>query len=120
MTSRDNRSIRCHKCRHVLVENMDFAAMNNRPCDSSCPSYDKTSFIHLLEDKLPDWIKVKVEQEQWTKGKLHCENCNSKVGSFDFVSGRKCDCENTLLPSVHFISSQVDRPFTQIPVSGLS
>lgn len=67
-------------------------------------------FLYLQEDQLPKWIKLKVEEEQWTKGKLHCENCGFKVGSFDFISGRKCDCKKSILPPVHFVSSQVDRP----------
>lgn len=101
--------IKCHKCRHVLVE--DMSEKLNIICDPTvCSSYNIRNFIHVQEDKLPLWIKSKIEEEQWTKGKLHCEHCGCKVGSFDFVSGRKCDCRNTVLPPVHFISSQVDIP----------
>lgn len=101
--------IRCQKCRHILLH--DYTPYICGNCDhGKCDSYDTRNFIHLAEDTLPDWIKSKIVEEQWTKGKLHCENCRFKVGSFDFISGRKCECKNSILPPVHFISSQVDRP----------
>lgn len=105
-----NSSIKCQKCRHVLLEDAR-ETNNNYGCDvKNCSSYSLQNIIYLIEEKLPKWIRLKVENEQWTKGKLHCENCGQKVGSFDFVSGRKCECKETVLPPVHFISSQVDRP----------
>jgi E3 ubiquitin-protein ligase RNF180 len=100
--------IKCHKCRHVLINELKNYV---QVCDlQMCSSYNLRNFIYVPEDQLPDWIKSKVEEEQWTKGKLHCVNCKSKIGSFDFISGRKCDCQSSLLPPVHFIGSQVDRP----------
>lgn len=102
-------NIKCHKCRQVLLLDLS-AAYNKGPCSDICASYDPKKFIYLVEDQLPDWIKTKVEEEQWTKGKLHCEHCGCKVGTFDFVSGRKCECGATVLPPVHFVSSQVDIP----------
>ncbi|KAI5634803.1 hypothetical protein NE865_12521 [Phthorimaea operculella] len=108
MEVQNNGCIKCHKCRHILLE--DITRVYNNSADHPCDSYDIKKFIYLVEDKLPDWIKQNVEAENWTKGKLHCSNCRSKVGSFDFVSGRKCDCGQSVLPSVHFVTSQVDRP----------
>lgn len=99
--------IKCHKCRHILL---NMISTYNSSCNEKCESYNPKCFIYLLEDQLPAWIKKKVDEEQWTKGKLHCENCGSKVGSFDFVSGRKCDCRCSILPSVHFVTSQIDVP----------
>lgn len=107
MEMETNPVIKCHKCRHILT---DANVTNTVGCPAACTSYDIKQFIYLLEEKLPNWIKLKIEEEQWTKGKLHCVNCGSKVGSFDFVSGRKCECGTTVLPSVHFVTSQVDRP----------
>uniref|UniRef100_A0A1E1VXE5 E3 ubiquitin-protein ligase n=1 Tax=Pectinophora gossypiella TaxID=13191 RepID=A0A1E1VXE5_PECGO len=101
--------IKCHKCRHILLDDIN-KIYSSEVIHSECDSYDIKKFIYLLEDNLPIWIKLKVEEEQWTKGKLHCENCGSKVGTFDFISGRKCDCGKSVLPPVHFVTSQVDRP----------
>ncbi|CAH2267207.1 jg2935 [Pararge aegeria aegeria] len=81
-------NVKCHKCRQVLLSDLS-ATYNKSRCKDTCSSYNRNNFIYLLEDHLPAWIKVKIEEEQWTKGKLHCENCGCKVGTFDFVSGRK-------------------------------
>uniref|UniRef100_S4P3U6 E3 ubiquitin-protein ligase RNF180 n=1 Tax=Pararge aegeria TaxID=116150 RepID=S4P3U6_9NEOP len=102
-------NVKCHKCRQVLLSDLS-ATYNKSRCKDTCSSYNRNNFIYLLEDHLPAWIKVKIEEEQWTKGKLHCENCGCKVGTFDFVSGRKCECGITVLPPVHFVLSQVDIP----------
>ncbi|CAG9783026.1 unnamed protein product [Diatraea saccharalis] len=101
------KEIKCHKCRHVLLYGFDYSVNN---CPQKCNSYNVHNFIFLDDNKIPEWIKFKIEEENWTKGKLHCYNCGFKVGSFDFVSGRKCECGSTVLPSVHFITSQVDKP----------
>lgn len=106
----ENSKIRCQKCRHVLL-NYPVFNMTESICNAqNCNSYNERNFIHLQDDKLPLWIKAKIESEEWTKGKLHCENCGFKVGSFDFISGKKCECGKSILPPVHFITSQVDRP----------
>ncbi|OWR51779.1 hypothetical protein KGM_208087 [Danaus plexippus plexippus] len=104
--------IKCHKCRNILLS--DFASIySSALCgDQKCSSYSTKNFAFLHEDNLPKWIRLKIEEERWTRGKLYCENCGCKVGTFDFVSGRKCECGNSVLPPVHFISSQVDVPIT--------
>lgn len=108
-------SIKCQKCRNILLIDVNSETLKTKPCDpTNCVSYDEKTLIFLIEEKLPNWVKKKVEEEQWTKGKLHCPSCGSKVGSFDFISGRKCNCGSSVLPSVHFISSQVDRPINII------
>lgn len=107
----EEQNIKCHKCRHILLHDVRLATLQKLPCDpNNCSSYNTKNFVHLIEDKLPDWMQEIVEKEEWTKGKLHCTKCTSKVGSFDFISGKKCDCGNSQLPTVHFISSQIDRP----------
>lgn len=110
--------VKCHKCRQVLLDCLKRGILNKLPCDpTTCQSYDLNKFIYLLEDKLPDWTQEVIEKEEWTKGKLHCPKCTSKVGSFDFISGRKCECGNSQLPAVHFISSQIDKPV--VPITAL-
>ncbi|KAJ9580748.1 hypothetical protein L9F63_024074, partial [Diploptera punctata] len=44
----------------------------------------------------------------WQKGRLNCPKCRGRVGSFDFVSGLKCDCGKHVLPPVHVVRSKVD------------
>ena len=39
-------------------------------------------------------------QGGWTKGRLNCPNCQSRIGGFDFVSGADYP--------VHLIKSKVD------------
>ena len=41
-------------------------------------------------------------QSSWTKGKLHCPSCQTKVGSFDFVG------DNSQISPVHLVKSKVD------------
>lgn len=109
--------IKCQKCRSVLVEDITIVLNESSSCDPlECSSYSLNSFLYLSEDRLPNWIKTKVEDEQWTKGKITCEQCKSKVGSFDYVSGRKCECKGSVLPPVHLVSSQVDRPIATKPL----
>ncbi|CAH2099926.1 unnamed protein product [Euphydryas editha] len=103
-------NVKCHKCRHILLEDMN--GTYTSVCSKSCASNNNKNFVYLVEDNLPAWIKQKVEEEQWTKGKLHCESCKSKLGSFDFVSGRKCDCGDSVLPPVYLVTSQVDIPIS--------
>ncbi|KAJ0181175.1 hypothetical protein K1T71_003260 [Dendrolimus kikuchii] len=110
MTSPNISVIKCHKCRSVLLD-MSTVTNNYTTCDQQkCNSYNLSNFIFVSEDNLPDWIRRKVETEQWTKGRLNCEKCGCRVGVFDYVSGRKCDCGETVLPPVRFVASQVDRP----------
>lgn len=112
--SSQTQVIKCHKCRHVLLE-QSCVIDSSLICDpKSCESYDVKKFIYISEDKAPAWITDKVEEEQWTKGKLHCAKCNNRIGSFDYVSGRKCDCGASVLPPIHLVTSQVDRPIAVI------
>lgn len=102
--------VKCHKCRHILFDN-SYILDNSVTCDpKQCASYDMKRFIYMREDNVPVWIKDKIEKEEWTKGKLNCEKCNCRIGSFDYISGRKCDCGASVLPAIHLVSSQVDRP----------
>lgn len=104
-------AIKCHKCRHVLFEDISDIYVNvAKDKAGCCSSYNIDNFIYLLEERVPEWISKKIADEMWTKGKLHCEKCGNKVGSFDYTSGRKCECRKSELPCIHFVTSQVDRP----------
>lgn len=111
MISCKSNAIKCLKCRTKLIDDISLITNQNFQCDpQKCNSYDIKKVIYLMEDKLPEWIKSRIENEQWTKGRLNCEKCSCRIGSFDYISGRKCECGETVLPPVHFTSSQVDRP----------
>lgn len=112
-----NVQIRCRQCRtvimmKVLASNLLDAHSDNFSimfqCESKCPSVVARTEIYLNEDAVEPWIQEEIEKSEWTKGKLKCIKCASNVGSFDFVTGQKCDCKLFNQPSVHFIKSKVD------------
>lgn len=112
-------AIKCFKCRAVLLKDTEIEQLsphgdtNQTSAGVSiirCESMLDDKLIYLKDDLLPQWIIDKVQESNWTKGRLHCEQCKTKIGHFDFVTGRKCHCEETVLPPVYFIKSQVDRP----------
>lgn len=105
-----SKPIKCHKCRTILFQ--DTCILDSSlTCDpDKCDSYNIKRFIYISEDKVPDWIKQKIEEEQWTKGKIHCEKCKNRIGSFDYISGRKCECGASVVPPIHLVTSQIDRP----------
>ena len=105
-----SQAIKCHKCRYTLFDETCILD-SSLTCDpTKCESYDIKRFIYVSEDKVPEWIKQKIETEEWTKGKLHCQKCNNRIGSFDYISGRKCDCGSSVIPPIHLVTSQIDRP----------
>lgn len=78
--------------------------------DQSCRSVQDNNEIYIHEDFIPDWITKNIELSEWTKGKLKCLKCETKIGSFDFLSGNKCFCGRFLIPAVQFVKSKVDVP----------
>ncbi|XP_026323565.1 E3 ubiquitin-protein ligase RNF180-like [Hyposmocoma kahamanoa] len=90
MESQAKGAIKCHKCRHILFEDISNIYVNvAKDKAQCCSSYNINNFIYLLDERVPEWILKKIADESWTKGKLHCEKCGNKVGSFDYTSGRK-------------------------------
>lgn len=111
MGSKTKGAIKCHKCRHVLFEDINNIYVNvAKDKAECCSSYDINHFIYLHEEHLPSWISKIMEEVSWTKGKLHCEKCGSKVGTFDYTYVRRCECGKSELPCIYFVTSQVDRP----------
>nr|CAI5827002.1 unnamed protein product [Callosobruchus analis] len=112
--------VKCKKCRKTLFD------LHQKPTDSLtnahnesltsstpkdqdiCDTVRDENMVFLKEDILPQWISSKIESEQWSKGRLSCPHCDSRIGNFDFVSGCKCSCSNNPLPPVHFIKSKID------------
>lgn len=42
------------------------------------------------------------------EGKLNCPKCNSKLGSFSWISGCQCPCGSKIAPAFYLIPSKVD------------
>ncbi|XP_014204662.1 dual specificity protein phosphatase MPK-4 [Copidosoma floridanum] len=66
---------------------------NTEPCN-------KTHFVEPLA-WMPDILNK-------CEGKLHCPKCNSKLGSFSWVSGCQCPCGSKVAPAFYFVPSKVD------------
>lgn len=111
------RQIKCKKCRKTVLDLSEFPSLlinaHNTQIlgsneDNPCTSLENHAKIFLQEETLPSWILNYIEQENWTKGKIFCPHCNYRMGGFDFISGKKCDCQLNILPSVYFVPSKVD------------
>lgn len=110
-----NLVIKCRSCRLILLDSTNtkeslFVCAHNTPCNPFNKSEKDCdeNMIFLNEDSLPNWIQEIIEKHEWSKGRLNCLNCNSRIGSFDFVSGMKCFCDSNVLPPVHLIKSKLD------------
>ncbi|RZF47401.1 hypothetical protein LSTR_LSTR009140 [Laodelphax striatellus] len=112
-----NIQLKCKKCRIVLTEDFrnnplsahgllldtENVRESSRHCLQKIPEV-----FYFLENCMPWWIRERVDEAGWLKGKLTCPRCSAKLGSFDFVSGSKCDCDSFILPPIHLIRSKVD------------
>lgn len=80
------------------------ARVQSRPC----ATIEDQREVFLVEDVFAEWIQQEIISSGWTKGKLKCVKCTSNVGSFDYVSGKKCECKQFDLPPLHFNVSKID------------
>lgn len=105
--------IRCRQCREKLVLethqpsilNAHALPLNDR---DSCPSSTTQNLVFLKDEQLPQWITSKVDESEWTRGRLNCPKCHARLGAFDYVSGSRCECNEKILPPVHIIMSKID------------
>ncbi|GBM15325.1 hypothetical protein AVEN_210952-1 [Araneus ventricosus] len=107
---------KCRKCRHILFSEKE--ACNAHGISFSMQP-NETKFLetckqnaeicYIKDDEFLPWMKEQVETADWMRGKLFCPTCSSRVGSFDFVGGSKCQCGLHVLPSLHVVSSKIDR-----------
>ncbi|KAK9509348.1 hypothetical protein O3M35_006686 [Rhynocoris fuscipes] len=110
--------LKCKKCRNVLLntEETPLLSGHNAQVDGNFFSrhiesgecLENENSVYLQEEGLPKWIEELVNQAGWLKGKLVCPKCALRLGSFNFISGRKCTCDKYVLPPVHIIKSKVD------------
>jgi len=96
ITSTGRDKLKCKKCREVLLFKPD-----HEYSDVSDPSLgEESNILSVDEEKRPQWIDDQIEQGGWTKGKLTCYKCGTRVGGFDFVSG--------MATQVYIVKSKVD------------
>ncbi|XP_024215885.1 E3 ubiquitin-protein ligase RNF180 [Halyomorpha halys] len=109
--------LKCRQCRQQLLDSSISPILSGHnlvlnagsityPNLSDCE--DVISSLYIEETAFPEWILSSVDEAGWKKGKVKCPKCSSRVGSFDFVSGRKCKCNENVLPPLHLIKSKVD------------
>lgn len=108
-------NMKCKKCRKLLFNDNECCKLfinahsaDDQVTEFNCISLNDMKLIFLNEEFLPEWIKCEIEKNNWSKGKLNCLYCNVRIGSFDFISGLKCECNNFVLPPVHIIKSKID------------
>lgn len=112
-----NVHIKCRQCRTIItkIASSHLSDAHTQPYSidpndlkSNCPTVIGRTEVYLIEESLNQWIQDEIEKSNWTRGKLKCNKCSSNVGSFDFITGQKCDCRQFNQPSVHFIKSKID------------
>lgn len=109
--------IQCKVCRQIILNEIECNSLllsaHNEPLQNSspedyCESLLTLNSIYLNEEHLPAWLLSLIEHENWAKGKINCSSCKGRIGSFDFLSGLKCDCNKFVLPPVHLVKSKID------------
>lgn len=105
--------IRCRQCREKLLGDRQQSLILNAHAlplndPDNCPTSTTGNLLFLKEEQLPQWITTKVDESEWTKGRLNCPKCHARLGAFDYVSGSRCECNEKILPPVHIIKSKID------------
>lgn len=104
---------KCRKCRFVLTPDLQHESVFINSHGASLNKDNITeclveNVIFLDVDLLPGWILGLVDAEQWSKGRIHCPKCDSRLGAFNFVGSPMCECHKCVLPSVHLTTSKVE------------
>lgn len=106
--------VKCKRCRRNLSNNefiLLFTSHNEvkkNPMDVGCEANDSESCSYISMEKMPKWIEHAINQESWTKGRLHCPNCNNRIGTFNFINELKCNCSKFITLPVKITNSKVD------------
>lgn len=85
---------KCKKCRRVVATDSNLLVHKdkNQPCK-------RMYFIEPVR-----WMQV----TQHVEGKLHCPQCDSKLGSFSWIKGCECPCGVKVAPAFYLTPSKVD------------
>ncbi|KAG9265545.1 E3 ubiquitin-protein ligase RNF180 isoform X3 [Astyanax mexicanus] len=93
-------ALRCRKCRRQVADSACLLSASKEVM-GAC------SVWHVDVDTLPDWISSAINQVHWTVGKLNCQNCGARLGSFNFINCPRCPCGRDT--AVHLSKSRVDQ-----------
>ena len=109
---------RCRKCRFLLLPRGSLLTCHNEPLtevsldeqEHKCSSLTTVLFVDEL--KVQDWLRLQIDEGNWTKGRITCPGvrCGARIGSFNFVGGVYCACSKNELPPIQIIRSKVDEP----------
>lgn len=107
---------KCQKCRKELFGGEFVLTNHSEPWTESHTNVcSAKQFVWYLKDEvLETWLQAQIDAGGWIKGKLHCPFCSLRIGSYDFVSGRQCDCGSHVLPPIHIVKSKVDHEDPQL------
>jgi len=97
MSTMDCTTLKCRKCRFLLVEQPPHKILDTT---ESAENLESSNVFNICDENLPQWINDAVEEGNWTKGKLSCPSCGSRIGGFDYVT-------RSSLP-VYIVRSKVD------------
>ncbi|CAL7943280.1 unnamed protein product [Xylocopa violacea] len=109
--------VKCKHCRKSLFDIKciplltSHSEVKNISTDVGCDTDGPESCSYMSDEKLPKWVEHAINQESWTKGRLHCPNCNNRIGSFNFVNELRCNCNKFITPPVKITNSKVDVSF---------
>ncbi|OQR76899.1 hypothetical protein BIW11_07475, partial [Tropilaelaps mercedesae] len=107
---------KCQKCRKALFDGALVLTNHSEPWTMSMASPCSAGHTvwYLKDEVVETWLQTQLDAGEWIKGKLHCPYCTLRLGSFDFVSGKQCDCGKHVLPPIHIVKSRVDHESPEI------
>ena len=108
-------SYRCQKCRSILFKSDSLLNCHGQWIDDKEDlklQCTQSNLLFIGEQRLPDWIRQQIDDQDWTKGRITCngKKCDARIGSFNFIGGVACSCEKVELPHIQIIRSKVDEP----------
>lgn len=108
----EEAGFRCKKCRRTLLSNSHVVSSHGESRSGNvgfaCPINKTDTVWYVRDENLPGWLVEQLDNGEWVKGKVYCPECNARLGSFDFVTGSKCDCNEFVLPPIHISKSRID------------
>eukprot|EP00088_Acartia_fossae_P052831 TRINITY_DN5986_c0_g3_i1.p1 TRINITY_DN5986_c0_g3~~TRINITY_DN5986_c0_g3_i1.p1 ORF type:complete len:193 (+),score=51.93 TRINITY_DN5986_c0_g3_i1:50-628(+) len=96
----DSAKLKCRKCREILLTKAVNHFRDITETGGGQGAQDEGNIFDVDDETKPDWISQQIEQGGWTKGKLSCPKCSTRVGGFDFVTG--------LSAQIYIVKSKVD------------
>ncbi|XP_043489154.1 E3 ubiquitin-protein ligase RNF180-like [Polistes fuscatus] len=106
--------IRCKHCCKNLFQNESFTLLSSHNEDinniehTECGGDFIEHCLYMSMENLPTWIQKIIDQTSWTKGRLNCPFCNTRLGSFNLVIDTKCNCGTCIMPPIRLIRSKLD------------